>query len=110
MFQQSLMLALDDFESSDAATDVHSHPFLVSGIHFEARAGNGEVRRRDGELDKSPHLLDVFLLDVLERIEILHFSRDAARKLRGVKSGNRAYAALAASHCLPCVLGADPHG
>ena len=37
------------------------------GVHFEAGACKGEIRRRDGELDESPHLLDFFFLDVMER-------------------------------------------
>ena len=110
MLQQRFVLALDDFESTDAAADVHSHPFVVFGGHLQAGTDNGEVRRRDGELDESPHLLDVLLLDILKRIETLDFSGDAAGKLGGVKSGNRADAALPASHGLPGVLGPNPNG
>ncbi len=50
-------------ESADPAADVYSGPFGFLRIHPEARVCQGEVRRRDGELNKPPHLFDFLLLD-----------------------------------------------
>ena len=65
-FEQILVLALDHLESADAAADVDARALgrFRIGIDLQPRARNGEVRRRDGELDEPPHLLDFFFFDV----------------------------------------------
>ena len=54
-----------------------------------------ELRRGDRVLDEDVHLLDIFLLDERQRVEVLHFARDPRRELRRVELGDRADAALA---------------
>ena len=94
---------------TDPAADVHSHPLFILRGHFQPGARQGALRRRDGELDEAPHLLDIFFLDVLPRIESLYFARDAARELGCVEFGDACDAALSAADRLPGVLRADAH-
>ena len=49
-----------------------------SGVIVSAAVVHGELRRRDGVLDEDVHLLDVLLLDELQRVEALDLARDAA--------------------------------
>ena len=58
------MLALDHFESADAAADVDAGHLGILGRHLVSSALDRELRRRDGELDEPSHLLDLFFLDV----------------------------------------------
>ena len=66
-----------------------------SGVIGSAGVVHRELRRGDRVLDEDVHLLDVFLLDELQRIEPLHLARDLRRELRRVELGDRADAALA---------------
>ena len=49
---------------------------------LQLRIVHRELRRRDRELDEDVHLLDVFLVDELQRVEVLHLARDARGELR----------------------------
>ncbi len=84
-FEQIPVLALDDFESADAAADDHADAFGVLRIDLEAGLRQRKIRGRDTELDKAAHFLDFFAFDELGGIEILHLSGDAAAERRGVK-------------------------
>ena len=44
-----------------------------------------ELRRRDRVLDEDVHLLDVFLLDELQRVEALDLRRDLRREAGDVE-------------------------
>ena len=79
------MLALDDFESADAAADDHADAFGVLRIDLEAGLSQRKIGGRDTELDKAAHFLDFFAFDELGGIEILDLSGDAAVERRGVK-------------------------
>ena len=81
-FEQNLVLALDDFESADAAADVDADAFGDLGRHFQAGDLQREIRRRDGELDEAPHLLDFFFLDVTARDRSPSLPGDAASESR----------------------------
>ena len=69
-----------------------------------------ELRRRDGELDEDVHLLDVLLVDELQRIELLDLARDPRRELRGVEVRDRTDAAAPGAEGVPVRLGADAEG
>ena len=71
-------------------------PTRVAHLRRDRQAGvvHGELRRRNRVLDEDVHLLDVFLLDELQRVEALDFARDARRELRRVELGDRSDAAL----------------
>src|SRR5471032_2287652 len=101
MLQQYLVLALDDFKSADSAADVDPHPLGVLRGHLQTRTRQGELRRRDGELDEAPHLLDLFFLDVVGWVETLHFSRDPAGEGRWIELGDGRNPALAHADGLP---------
>ncbi len=107
-FDQRLVLALDHFESADAAADIDADLFLVLRRHFQAGVFEGELRRRNGELDEAPHLLNFFFLDVTGRIETFDLSRNPAGKRRGIELGNGSDAALSSTDGLPGRLGPDP--
>ena len=49
--------------------------------HRQAGVVHRELRGGDGVLDEDVHLLDVFLVDELQRIEPLHLARDARGEL-----------------------------
>ena len=75
------MLALDGAEPADARGD--EHPDARGDVRGDLQPGvvDRELRRGDGELDEDVHLLDVFLLDELQRIELLHLTGDTRREL-----------------------------
>ncbi len=95
------MLALDHFEPADPAADIDSHALFVFRRDLQAGALQGEIRRRDGELDEPPHLLDFFFFDVIGRVETLDLSGDLAGEGRGIELGNTGYAGLAGANRLP---------
>ena len=84
------MLALDHFESADAAADVYTDTFGFVRIYNLLEAGtlHRKIRRRDGELDKAAHLLDFFFLDVIRRVETLHLTGNSAIEIGGIKGRN----------------------
>ena len=61
--------------------------------HLQPGIVHRELRGGDRELDEDVHLLDVFLLDELQRIEALDLAGDPRRELRRVELGDRADAA-----------------
>ena len=52
------------------------------GVIAQPRIVHRELRGRDGVLDEEVHLLDVLLLDELQRVEALHLRRDLRRVRR----------------------------
>ena len=60
----------------------------------QPRVVHRELRGGDGVLDEDVHLLDVFLLDELQRVEALDLRRDLRREAGDVELGDRADAAL----------------
>ena len=85
VFEQRLVLALDHFESADAAADVDADALGVFGVHLQARTAPARIRRRDGELDEAAHLLDFFFFDVAGWIEALTSPAMRQEKSRGVE-------------------------
>ena len=57
-------------------------PTRVRALGRDRQAGvvHRELRRGNRVLDEDVHLLDVFLLDELQRIEALDLARDARRE------------------------------
>ena len=53
----------------------------MSGVTVQARVVHRELRGRQRELDEDVHLLDVLLLEVLQRVEALDLAGDARREL-----------------------------
>ena len=108
VFQQGLVLALDHFESADPAADVDADFLGDFRRHLQAGILQGEIRRRNGELDETPHLLDFFLLDITARIETFDLSCDPAGKGRCVKRRNTRDAALGSKNGSPRQFGSNP--
>src|SRR5690349_14247580 len=106
--EQDLMLALDNLKGPDPASDVHSRAFGIVRADFQAGCGNRELRRCHGELDESPHLLDIFFVDKAQRIEILDLTGDLAGEFRSVELRDPADAALPAPDCRPTLFGSRP--
>ena len=102
------MLALDDFKSADPAADVNPNFFGDVRRHLQRGVLQGEIRRRDGELDKAPHLLDFFFLDMVGWIETFDFSRNSAGKSRGVKRRNTRNAASGRQNGSPRQFRSNP--
>ena len=93
--QKSFMLALNHFKAADAAADVHADVFSIFGRNLQVRRFHGKFGSRHRKLNESAHLFDVFFIDVVQRVEILHFPGNARGKRRSVKLGNRADAVFA---------------
>src|ERR1017187_7827134 len=101
------MLAFNDVKPANAARDVHTCRFAFFGRNLQAGHANGEVGRRQSQLDEPAHFLKFFFLHPFERIEILYFARDAARESRGVKVCDRSDAAAAPGDISPCFVGSN---
>jgi hypothetical protein len=97
------------FESADSAADVDAHVLGLCGIHAQSGRTRGAVRRRDGELNEPPHLLDFFFFDVAGWIEALDLAGDPAGKKMGVESRDRSDAASARQNALPGCFGPDAY-
>src|ERR1019366_2643292 len=106
--QQRLMLAFDDLEPADAAADIDAYFLGDLRRDFQSGILEGEIRRRYSELDKAPHLLDFFFLDIAGRIEALDLSRNPAGKGCRAKCRNARNAALRSQHRLPGHLRSNP--
>src|SRR5215471_17254920 len=91
--EQRFVFPLDDFEPPDAAADENSGALSLFRLYPESRVFEREFGRRDRELNKPPHLLDVFFLDIPGGVEVLYFAGDAATELRGFERGDWANAA-----------------
>ena len=81
--------------------------FGFLGFDLKPSVLKRELRRRDGELDEPPHLLDFFLFDVDGGVEALYLARDLACELRCVEGGNPPDSALPFLDCLPDLFRAD---
>ena len=88
MLQQVLVFALDDFEPADAAANIDANALRVLPGHFQAGGNQRIMARRYTHLDKTAHLLDVFLLDEACGIEMLDLARDLTIERRGVEGLN----------------------
>ena len=102
-----LVLALDRAEPADAGRDEHADTRRVRGRDLQARVVHGELRCRNGVLDEDVHLLDIFLLDELQRIEPLHLARDLCREVRHVEARDGRNSALSAEKGGPVRLVAN---
>ena len=109
--EQVGVLALDDIESTDAGADVDAgalgHLFVLDLVVGHAQ---GFVAGGDGQMNKARHLARFFLLDELQRVEVLDFGGDLAGKGGGVEAGNALHAALAGEQCLPNFVGVVADG
>ena len=99
--EQRLVLALDGREPADARRDEDADARRVLRRHLQPRVVHRELRRRDRVLDEDVHLLDIFLLDELQRIEALDLAGDPRRELRRVELRDRADAAAAPRRAPP---------
>ena len=102
---RTLVFALDDLESADAAADVHADAFGNFRRYLQPRRTHGELARRDGELDEAAHLLDFFLLDKTQGIEAVDFGCDPCGKLRRVELSDGPDTAARGENTFPSVLG-----
>jgi hypothetical protein len=101
------VFALDGLEPADARCDIDADAIGQLAGHLEPRVVDGELRGRQRVLDEDVHLLDVFLVDELQRIEGLDLTGDARRVLRRVEPGNRSNPAPACAECIPVRLCSD---
>src|SRR4051812_14054218 len=67
-----------------------------------------DLRRRHGELNEAPHLLDFALLDTLQRVEVLHFGSDGHGETCGIELCDRSHPAAAGKNVSPRLFRADP--
>jgi hypothetical protein len=79
------MLALDNVESADAATDVDANALFVFGRDLQSGGGQRVFTRRNGEMNKPAHLLDFFFLDKLRGVEVFNLTGDLAGQNRSIE-------------------------
>ena len=73
----------------------------------QLRIVHRELGRRDGVLDEEVHLLDLLLLNPVERIEPTDFGGDLRRVSRDVELGNPRHARCARHQIRPVGVGPD---
>ena len=93
--EERLVLALDAGEPADAGAHEHADVRGVRLGNRQLRVIHRELRGRNRVLDEDVHLLDVLLLDELQRIESLDFARDPRGKRGRVEARDLSDAALA---------------
>ena len=101
------MFALDHLESADTASDVDAHPLFVLGSDLQAGLSQREFRGRNPKLNKSTHFFDLFAVDILVWIEILHLSGNPGIEERWIECLNAGDPIAAFTNGLPALLGAD---
>ena len=69
--------------------------FVILRGDLQARHLHRFIGCREGKVDEASHLLDFFLLDEIQRIEVGDFGRDLAGEGRGIEGCNAADAARA---------------
>ena len=103
------MLALDNVESTDPAADIDADPFRERWVDLQIGAPYGEIGSGDREEDEAAHLLEIFLVNVIERIEILDFTGDRTTEVFRIEQRNRADAIAGFEQRLPSSIGPDAH-
>src|SRR5690242_17025688 len=98
------MLPLDHLKSADPASDVDPEILGLFLRDLQVRRFYGKLGRSHPELNEATHLLHVFFVDVGERIEVLHFTRDARCETRGVELRDGTDTALAALNGRPVLF------
>src|SRR4029077_5440284 len=93
--EQRLVLALDRAEPADAGPDRDADVRRDLGRHGELRVIHRELRRRNRVLDERVHLLDVLLLDEVQRLEAADLAGNTRRELRDVEPADGVDAARA---------------
>ncbi len=106
--QQLLVLPLDHVEAADPRADVNPGAVGQPAVELQLGVLDGKVGGGQGEVDEPAHLLHLFFLDHLERVEVLHLAREPAGMLGGVEEGDGPDAALPRQGGLPNFLGAHP--
>ena len=101
------MLALDHFKAADPAANVNADVFRFFGIDLELGHVESKVRGGDRKVHEPRHLLDLFFVDEIARIEILDFAGDAAIMPFRVKKFNPADAVLSGFDASPSLFRAD---
>src|SRR6266404_2136340 len=96
------MFALDHVEPANAAADVHAYSGGILFRHLKPGHPHGFHAGGKRQMDEAAHLLDLFLLDEVERIEALHLGGDGAGKAGGIKVRDGVHAAFAGKQVLPC--------
>jgi hypothetical protein len=108
--EELCVLALNDFECSDAAADVDTYAFGDLGGDFEGGLFDGEVGGGEGELDEAAHLLEVFAVDEVFRDEVFDFAGDAGGVGGSIEEGDGADAGMALLEGLPGLFCSYAHG
>src|SRR4029453_8351019 len=104
------MLPFDDLESADPAADHHPDARGIARVDVQPALRHRHRRRRDGELDEAPALLDLLPIQPLLWIETFDLSGKTRRMARRVEERDRREPRLSREDGGPRVLGAQPDG
>lgn len=72
------MFALDDVESTDARADVHADAFVIFRSDLQAGSFERLIGGGDGKVNEPCHFLDLFFLNVVQRVEAFDLGGDLA--------------------------------
>src|SRR5690242_6572313 len=106
-FEQRLVLALDDFKSTDAAADVDADALGDIGRDFQSGLFQGKFSGGDSELDETADLFDFLAFEVKVGIEVFDFAGDLATEAGGIELLNAGNSGTAFANRLPSRLGTD---
>ncbi len=104
------VVVLDSADSPDSRSDIDPDPFAGAIVDLEGGILHRHLGCRNGVMDEGVHLLDFFLVDPLPRIEPLHLSSEADRKIGGVKAGDGSHSGPSSAGGVPSRLGGISQG
>jgi hypothetical protein len=99
------MLALQDLQSSDSASDTDSNSFRATAGYLQPRLLDRHITGGDGKLHKARHALHVLAIEVLPRIETLDLGGDLGGEILRVKLRDAAASRLASEYSVPRCFG-----
>jgi len=106
---QGGVFSFDDVEPSDPRADVHAHAFVILRRDLQFRHFQRFIRGGDAQMNEAPHLLNFFLFDEIQGVEVLNLGGNLAGKGGGVEPGNACDTTLAGKQSLPHHVGGIAH-
>jgi hypothetical protein len=95
------MAVFDGGDPAHANAQYNANALGATWVNLKTSIVERHLCRRDGVQCKRIHLLDVVLLDVQGRLEVLYLPGDAYRQLSGVETSDGANAGAAGEQFFP---------
>ena len=113
---KSIMIPFDAGKAAQTGSYQNPYPLGIALVNHQPGVFHGKMSGSQGILDKEVHLLDLFFVDELFRIEVLDLTGNFYRKISCIKTGDMSDAGFAGDSILPVLAvtdsqrrnGADP--